>query len=156
MLVAVSAAVIVFVVATIGFGVAAIRSRLRHARAGGFEVALRPAPADPAEAGGWRHVQALATRGRLDVRAIGPGGLWLPPRRLPAIEVLGARHEPGRRTGWRSLWSINPRFHVVVLSTPQGAVEVAVEGRDVERLLARLHGSSKVDPIEPTNGMGGG
>ena len=124
----------------LGHAGAAIRSRVRLARAGGFEVALRAAPGG-GQAERWRHVQAIATQGRLEVRWIGPGGFWLPGRPTSSITVLGARPESGRRTGRRTRWSVDPRLHIVTLQTPDGGLELAVEGRSVSRLLGLLHAS---------------
>ena len=135
----VTVVVLCVLAAVIGFFGAAVRSRIRLARAGGFECALRRVPAD-GRAGGWRHVQAMAVQGRLEVRVMGPGGLWLPARPTSSITVLGARPEPGRRTGWRTGWSVNPRLHVVALQTPDGEQELAVEGSEVQRLLALVTG----------------
>ena len=133
----VTVVVLCVLVAVIGFFGAALRSRIRLARAGGFECALRAVPGT-GRAGRWRHVQAMATHGQLEVRVMGPGGVWLPARPASSITVLGARPEPGRRTGWRTGWSVNSRLHIVTLQTPDGELELAVEGRAVQRLLALL------------------
>jgi len=97
-----------------------------------LEVALRPAGASK-----WQH-------GRLEVT---PGYFEFTPYKWqvrflsgPATQyqVRAVGEDTGQRPSKKQLWSVNPALHVIDVETERGALQLGLQGHQVEEVRQRM------------------